>query len=55
MPRKIIALLVSLLAVAFAFGAMAAIRWPSIVMILGMINKDNLGPMMAEAAVIAPA
>ena len=48
MPRKIIALLVSLLAVAFAFGAMAAIRWPSIVMILGMINKDNLGPMMAE-------
>ncbi len=48
MPRKIIALLVSLLAVAFAFGAMAAIRWPSIVMILGMINKDNLGPVMAD-------
>ena len=48
MPRKIIALLVSLLAVAFAFGAMAAIRWPSIVMILGMINEDNLGPVMAD-------
>lgn len=48
MPRKIIALLVSLLAVAFAFGAMAAIRWPSIVMILGMINEDNLGPLMAD-------
>ncbi|MCI4644476.1 MAG: hypothetical protein MRY64_06810 [Hyphomonadaceae bacterium] len=48
MPRKLVALLVSLFAVAFAFGAMAAIRWPSIVMILGMINEDNLGPVMAE-------
>lgn len=48
MPRKLVALLVSLFAVAFAFGAMAAIRWPSIVMVLGMINEDNLGPVMAE-------
>ncbi|MEM1036502.1 MAG: hypothetical protein AAGI14_07040 [Pseudomonadota bacterium] len=34
MPRQTIALLIAIYAIAFAFGAMAAIRWPSIMMML---------------------
>ena len=36
MSRRLIALLISVLAIVFAFGALAVIRWPSIVMFVGM-------------------
>ena len=36
MPRRLIAFLIALLAIAFAFASLAAIRWPSIVMFLGL-------------------
>lgn len=41
MSRKLIAVLVSLFAVAFAFGALTAIRWPSIIMVLGFLNEGE--------------
>ncbi|NBC20181.1 MAG: hypothetical protein GVY06_03885 [Alphaproteobacteria bacterium] len=37
MSRKLVAILISLLAVGFAFAAMAAIRWPSIIMALSLL------------------
>ncbi|WOR14121.1 hypothetical protein RYZ27_10110 [Hyphomonas sp. FCG-A18] len=43
MPRQIIALLIAFYAIAFAFGAMAAIRWPSIMMFAALVlEKDPL-------------
>ncbi|MEQ9314660.1 MAG: hypothetical protein RLN72_02350 [Henriciella sp.] len=36
MPRRLIALLISGIAIVFAFGALTAIRWPSIMMFLGL-------------------
>jgi len=47
MSRKLIAVLVSILAVCFAFAAMAAIRWPSIIMIVGFLSEDGAGEAMA--------
>ena len=48
MPRHLIALLISLYAISFAFGAMAAIRWPSIVMVSGlMLENDPLSQATA--------
>lgn len=48
-PRRIIALLIALYAIAFAFGAMAAIRWPSLMMMASFaLEADPL----AEAASI---
>lgn len=42
MPRRLISLLLTALAIAFAFGAMTAVRWPSIVMVMGWIVNDNV-------------
>ncbi|MEL7231076.1 MAG: hypothetical protein AAGJ85_01025 [Pseudomonadota bacterium] len=43
MSRQTIALLIALYAIAFAFGAMAAIRWPSIMMLLAfMLEADAM-------------
>ncbi|WP_143434547.1 hypothetical protein [Henriciella pelagia] len=36
MPRRLIALLISGIAIVFAFGALTAIRWPSIMMFLSL-------------------
>ncbi len=36
MPRRLIALMIAALAIVFAFGALTAIRWPSIMMFLGL-------------------
>ncbi|WP_084421161.1 hypothetical protein [Henriciella litoralis] len=41
MSRRLIALLVSALAIAFAFGALTAIRWPSIMMFLGLFLQAD--------------
>lgn len=41
MPRRLIALLIALYAIAFAFGAMAAIRWPSLMMVAGFMLEDD--------------
>ena len=47
MSRKLIAMLVSILAVCFAFAAMAAIRWPSIIMIVSFLNDGEVGESLA--------
>jgi len=41
MPRRLIALLIALYAIAFAFGAMAAIRWPSLMMVASFMLEDE--------------
>lgn len=41
MPRRLIALLIALYAIAFAFGAMAAIRWPSLMMLAGFVLEED--------------
>lgn len=41
MPRRLIALLIALYAIAFAFGAMAAIRWPSLMMLAAFVLEDD--------------
>ncbi|MFN3212627.1 MAG: hypothetical protein ACE37M_05970 [Henriciella sp.] len=41
MPRRLTALLIALYAIAFAFGAMAAIRWPSLMMLAGFMLEDD--------------
>ncbi len=44
MSRRIVALLIAIYAIAFAFGAMAAIRWPSLMLLAGfMVEPDALG------------
>jgi multisubunit Na+/H+ antiporter MnhC subunit len=49
MPRRIIALLIALYAIAFAFGAMAAIRWPSLMMLASFAFETD---PLAQAASI---
>ncbi|MEO0550858.1 MAG: hypothetical protein AAFZ91_13140 [Pseudomonadota bacterium] len=41
MPRRIISLLIACYAIAFAFGAMAAIRWPSLMMFADLILQEE--------------
>lgn len=41
MARRLIALLIALYAIAFAFGAMAAIRWPSLMMVASFMLEDD--------------
>lgn len=41
MPRNLIAILIAIYAIAFAFGAMAAIRWPSLMMFAGMMFETD--------------
>lgn len=41
MSRRLIALLIALYAIAFAFGAMAAIRWPSLMMLANLVLEDE--------------
>lgn len=42
MSRRLVCLLLTLYAIAFAFGALTAVRWPSIVMVTGWIVKDDV-------------
>lgn len=42
MSRRVIYLLLTAYAIAFAFGAMTAVRWPSIVMVMGWIVADDV-------------
>ena len=42
MPRRLIAILLTIYAIAFAFGALTAVRWPSIVMVMGWIVTDDV-------------
>ncbi len=43
MPRRLISLMIASYAIAFAFGAMAAIRWPSLMMFAAIVlEKDPL-------------
>lgn len=42
MPRRLISLLLIVYAMAFAFGALTAVRWPSIVMVMGWIVTDDV-------------
>lgn len=42
MPRRLIAILLTVYAIAFAFGALTAVRWPSIVMVMGWIVRDDV-------------
>lgn len=46
MPRQLIAILVTCYAIAFAFGAFTAVRWPSIMMVVAMMAD----PSRADAA-----
>jgi len=41
MPRRIIALLVAIYAIAFAFGALTAIRWPSLMLFASLIFEQQ--------------
>lgn len=41
MPRRLIALLIAIYAIAFAFGAMAAIRWPSLIMFASLMLEQE--------------
>lgn len=40
--RRLIAILLTIYAIAFAFGALTAVRWPSIVMVMGWIVQDDV-------------
>ena len=42
MLRLLISMLVAVYAIAFAFGALTAVRWPSIVMVLGWLMEDSV-------------
>lgn len=41
MPRRLISLLIALYAIAFAFGAMGAIRWPSLMMFASLVLHED--------------
>ena len=41
MPRRLIAILIALYAIAFAFAAMGAIRWPSLMMVASFMLEDE--------------
>ena len=42
MLRKLIASLITIYAIAFAFGALTAVRWPSIMMAVGWMVQDDV-------------
>lgn len=42
MSRRLICILLTVYAIAFAFGALTAVRWPSIVMVMGWIMRDDV-------------
>jgi hypothetical protein len=42
MLRKLIASLIALYAIAFAFGALSAVRWPSIMMLVSWMVRDDI-------------
>jgi hypothetical protein len=42
MLRKLIASLIALYAIAFAFGALSAVRWPSIMMLVSWMVQDDI-------------
>ncbi|MBR9808555.1 MAG: hypothetical protein GYB49_15170 [Alphaproteobacteria bacterium] len=42
MLRRLIAILLTVYAIAFAFGALTAVRWPSIMMVMSWIVKDDI-------------
>ena len=42
MLRLLISILVAVYAIAFAFGALTAVRWPSIMMVMGWLLEDSL-------------
>lgn len=46
MPRQLIAILITCYAIAFAFGAFTAVRWPSLMMIVAMM-ADTTGATSA--------
>lgn len=41
MPRRLISFLIACYAIAFAFGAMAAIRWPSLMMVAELLVEQQ--------------
>ncbi len=45
--RRTISLVISLYAILFAFGALTAVRWPTIVMVMEWIVKDDLAGGLA--------
>lgn len=47
MPRRLISFLIACYAIAFAFGAMAAIRWPSLMMVAELLveQKQAVNPI----------
>ncbi len=47
MLRRLIAILLTVYAIAFAFGALTAVRWPSIVMVMGWIVADDVANGMS--------
>lgn len=42
MLRKLIAVLITVYAIAFAFGALTAVRWPSIMMVMSWLVQDDI-------------
>ena len=47
MLRQLIAILVTCFAIAFAFGALTAVRWPSIMMLVTWLAHDDLAEGLA--------
>lgn len=47
MPRKLVAVLISLFAVGFAFAAMSAIRWPTIMLAVTFLHNENAGAALS--------
>lgn len=47
MPRQLIAILITCFAIAFAFGALTAVRWPSIMMLVTWLAHDDLAQGLA--------
>ena len=48
MSRRVIALLIAILAMAFAFCALAAIRWPSLMLLGGMFLKADIATAISS-------
>ncbi|MCA8902800.1 MAG: hypothetical protein KDA53_16290 [Hyphomonas sp.] len=48
MPRKLIAMMIAFYAIAFAFGALTAVRWPSIMMVVSWLVHDELAAGVAQ-------
>jgi len=42
MLRRLIAILITIYAIAFAFGALTAVRWPSIMMVMSWVVQDDI-------------